>query len=126
MTLLAEEVLLESSSPAGFAVAEDGGVLCALDTTITEALRHEGAARELVRNVQDARKAAGYAISDRITILVGGSDPLLEAALTQWAEYVRNETLADAIVAGAAPVAAHHFTIELEDGRPIALAIVRR
>ncbi len=126
VTLLAEEVLLESSSPAGFAVAEDGGVLCALDTTITEALRHEGAARELVRNVQDARKAAGYAISDRITILVGGSDPLLEAALTQWAEYVRNETLADAIVAGAAPVAAHHFTIELEDGRPIALAIVRR
>ena len=66
LQLTGEEILVESSSPAGFAVAEDGGYVVALNTEITEELRREGLARDLVRTVQDARKEAGLEISDHI------------------------------------------------------------
>ncbi|MGH7263705.1 MAG: isoleucine--tRNA ligase, partial [Candidatus Rokuibacteriota bacterium] len=60
LTLSPDEVLVEAASPEGYAVAEDRGILVALDTTLTEELRREGLARELVRHVQDARKNAGF------------------------------------------------------------------
>jgi hypothetical protein len=62
------EVLVEATSPAGYAVAEGNGVLVALDTTLTPELRLEGQTRDLVRFIQDARKAAGFAITDRIHV----------------------------------------------------------
>ncbi len=66
LELTGEEILIESSSPEGFAVAEDGGYVAALNTEISEELRREGLARDLVRTVQDARKDAGLQISDHI------------------------------------------------------------
>jgi isoleucyl-tRNA synthetase len=87
------DLLVESSSAEGFASAEEGGYLVGLDTTLTDALRREGLARELIRAVQDARKQAGLEVSDRIALHVEG-DAGVEAALHEHRDYVMNETLA--------------------------------
>ena len=87
------DVLVETSSAAGYACGEDGGYLTALDTTLSQELMREGLARELVRAVQEARKQAGLAVSDRIVLGVRGS-PAVEAALLEYRDYLMTETLA--------------------------------
>jgi isoleucyl-tRNA synthetase len=126
LDLQPDELLVESSSPEGYAVAEGNGVLVALDTAITPDLEAEGLARELVRNIQDARKSAGFAIADRITLyLEGALSANLQAALENWGEYVRNETLADTLVLAEAPAEAHREALDLQE-QPLTLALVRR
>jgi isoleucyl-tRNA synthetase len=122
-----DEVLVESSSPEGYAVAEAGGVLVALDTALTPELRQEGIARELVRNIQDARKSAGFAIADRIAVHLGGvaGDDELETTVRQWGDYIRAETLADDLILDAAGEGAHTEALDL-DGRALTVGVVRR
>jgi isoleucyl-tRNA synthetase len=88
-----EDVLIETSSAAGYACAEDSGYLTAFDTTLDEDLRREGIARELIRTVQDARKLAGLDVSDRIVLGVSGSSAVGEA-LERFRDYLMSETLA--------------------------------
>jgi isoleucyl-tRNA synthetase len=116
--LLPEDVLVETSSPEGYAVAEHNGVLVALNTTVTPELRLEGAARDLVRNIQDARKNAGLAISDRIALYLsdGEQNGFLQQVTTTWSEYIKVETLATTLVVGAAPQTAHTEAVSLEEG----------
>jgi isoleucyl-tRNA synthetase len=101
-----EEVTLEPSmvevveSPrTGWAVAADGGVAFALDTEVTHELAIEGAARELVRAVNDQRKAAGLALDDRIELVVAVSPPELDEALDRAGHYatLAREVLATAV-----------------------------
>ncbi len=125
LELQPEELLVESSSPEGYAVAEGGGVLVALDTTLTPELEAEGMARELVRNIQDARKSAGFAISDRITVYLDGGDGALQNVLGTWGDYVKSETLADEIQTDAVPAGAHTETLEL-GGQSVTLGVARR
>ncbi len=126
LELLPEEVLVETSSPEGYAVAEGNGVLVALDTTVTPELRQEGLARELVRNIQDARKNAGFAIADRIVVYLGGADGgEVAAVVQQWGDYIRAETLADDLALAAPPSGAHAETLDL-DGQTITVGVVRR
>jgi isoleucyl-tRNA synthetase len=124
LELAPEAVLVESSSPTGYAVAESGGVLVALDTTVTPELRAEGLARELVRNIQDARKAAGFAIADRITVTLAGAGDELAQVAQAWGEYIRAETLADALELGEAGAGAHTEALEL-DGQSLTLGVRR-
>jgi isoleucyl-tRNA synthetase len=86
------EPLVETSSAAGFACAEGAGYLVGLETTLTEELRLEGLARELVRTVQEARKEAGLAVSDRIVLDVQGSTAIA-TALSTHRPYIETETL---------------------------------
>ncbi len=118
------ELLVEASSPTGYAVAEERGVLVALDTTLTPELKTEGLARELVRHIQDARKNAGFQIADRIVVYVaGGGD--VTAAVREWEDYLRAEVLADDLVLAEPPAGAHTETLD-HDGQPIAVGVVRR
>jgi len=87
------DLLIESTAAAGFACAEAGGYLVGLDLALTEELRQEGLARELVRSVQEARKEAGLDLSDRISLDIEGNAPVM-AALSAHREYVAAETLA--------------------------------
>jgi isoleucyl-tRNA synthetase len=120
VTLSADDVLIETSSAEGYACAEDAGYLAALDTALTDALRREGIARELVRTVQDARKQAGLEVSDRIVLGVSGS-AAVEAALAEYREFLMQETLAtawaagqsDALYRGERRFDEHYWTIEI-------------
>ncbi len=77
-------------------VIESGyGTVVALDTTVTDELRLEGVARDLVRVIQDSRKEAGYAVSDRIRLSLSGG--AAEAVLAKHADYVAGETLAEIV-----------------------------
>ncbi len=125
MELLPEELLVETSSPQGYAVAEGNGLLVALDTTLTDELREEGLARELVRNIQDARKNAGFAIADRIAVYLGGANGDMERVVQLWGDYIRAETLADDLLLAEPPAGAHAEALDL-DGRTIHVGVVRR
>ena len=92
ITFEAEDLLVETESAEGYACAESGGQLVALDTTLDNVLLREGIAREIVRTVQDGRKQAGLEVSDRIRLHVDGSS-LVSEALTEHREWIMNETL---------------------------------
>jgi isoleucyl-tRNA synthetase len=127
LVLRPEELLVEASSPAGYAVAEERGLLVALDTALTPELRDEGFARELVRHIQDARKSAAFQIADRIRVYLapesGAGD--LARVVGRWGDYVRGETLADELVLAAPPAQAHVELLE-EDGQRITIGVLRR
>jgi isoleucyl-tRNA synthetase len=95
LTIEPADLLVESAAAEGFACAEEQGFLVGLDTTLDDALRREGLARELVRAVQDARKQAGLEVADRIVLLVEG-DAAVTAAVDEHRDYLMSETLATA------------------------------
>ena len=104
----------------GYQVEREGSHAVALDLTIDEELRREGLAREIVHAVQAARKAAGLAVEDRISLTLGGDDELLEAARAHEG-YVTRETLATSISYGGeagvgqrAIIDGHELWIDLE------------
>ena len=91
-----EDVEVRSTPRQGYSVAEAGGYLVAVTTELDQALYQEGSARELVRRIQQLRKDADLAISDRIvTYVVGYGDDAahLHEVLAHFGSYVREETL---------------------------------
>jgi len=92
-----DDVLVDSKSAQGFAFAETDGMLVALDTRLDRGLILEGIAREIVRTVQDARKAAGLDISDRIRLRVESKKLDVSESLTAWRDYIAEQTLATEI-----------------------------
>ena len=87
-----EDVLIETESAEGYSSSESEGFLVALDTQLTPALREEGLAREIVRSIQDARKMAGFEVSDRIQLHVSGSAGI-DKALAKYRDWIISETL---------------------------------
>ncbi len=84
-----------------FALAEDQGWAVALDLELDDELRGEGVARELVRALNDHRKAVGLDIADRVTVVLGATDPALLAAVGAHADWIAGEVLATSLsVAG--------------------------
>jgi isoleucyl-tRNA synthetase len=96
-----QEVEVKQQSAAGYAIAQEGGYLAALETALTEELVLEGFAREVVRRVQTMRKEADFNIADTIHLRYTASERL-SRAIALWADYIRSETLSDSLEAGAA------------------------
>ena len=80
-------------------VQSDGPLVVALDPDVTDELRGEGIAREVINRVQRMRKEAGYEYTTRIRLWVSG-EPLLQRAVEAHAAFVQEETLARAIGVG--------------------------
>ena len=91
--LVAAEVLVTESPRTGWAVESQRGVTIALDVEITPALAAEGTVRDLVRVVQQARRDAGLAVSDRVDLVIGAPPEVLDAVRAHQ-EYLAGETLA--------------------------------
>lgn len=88
-TLETEDILVSYQAKDGCHVANSANALVVLDLTLTEELKREGFARDIVRNIQDARKQMGCEIMDRISIEFIGSYP------TEFRDYILDETLSD-------------------------------
>ena len=88
----------------GYQLEREGSHAVALELALDDELRREGLAREVVHAVQNARKAAGLAVEDRIALALGGDDELLAAA-REHEDYVAGETLATWRRYGDAPTA---------------------
>jgi isoleucyl-tRNA synthetase len=130
-----ESVILEPDEasvtlePApGYAAAVGDGVLVVLDTEQSPELIAEGRARELVRLIQDARKAAGFLIADRIVVGLDLPGELRDTLQTQL-PYVKQETLATTVEALPAPTPtpdgdrwSHRAEDEI-DGLPVVVAV---
>jgi isoleucyl-tRNA synthetase len=103
VTLTEDDVVITESPREGWAVASDGGETVALDLELTPQLRRAGLARETVRTVQEARKAAGYAVSDRIALWWTATDHDLAAAVREHAATIADEVLATSFTEGEPP-----------------------
>ncbi len=95
--LTPEEVLVEHVGTAGHAVARDAGAAVALVTEITAELEAEGAARELIRRINDLRKEFGFEIEDRIAVRYGGA---IARTIERFHDLVSSETLATSLSDG--------------------------
>ena len=122
--LQAEEVILLRQARGEFVVESDGEVVAALDPALTDDLRQEGLAREVVSRIQRMRRDAGYQVADRIRLWVDGDPPVLAAA-RRHADYISGETLATRLTEGPADVVTDLVQAVDLDGVRATLAIQR-
>ncbi|KUG05975.1 isoleucine--tRNA ligase [Solirubrum puertoriconensis] len=94
VTLSPEDVEIRTEDLPGWLVATDGPLTVALDVTLTDELRHEGIARELVNRLQNLRKDSGLEVQDKIRVTLGANQPELVQAVEAFGEYIRTETQA--------------------------------
>jgi len=105
INLSLEEVEISSQDIEGWLVANSNGITVALDISISEDLRQEGIARELVNRIQNIRKDSGFEVTDKIKVQLKRSGDLEEAILKN-ETYIKSETLTDSLV----------FVDDLENG----------
>ena len=92
----AENVIVERTEKEDLKVLNDGTLTVGLDTKITDSLKKEGYARDLVRGIQNLRKSSGFDITDRIKLSVSG-DAELKSAFEEFKDFIAGETLASSI-----------------------------
>ena len=117
--LVVDDVLISSEDIPGWSVASDGKVTVALDITITDALRKEGIARDFVNRVQNLRKEMGMEVLDKIQVAVERDSDFVNAALSEFSNYIQTETQAVALtlmstVAEAVPVELDDITLKVK------------
>ena len=94
-----EDIEIFSQDIPGWSVANEGTLTVALDLTITEDLRLEGIARELIRSIQTLRKESGFDITDRINVTLPENDDN-RTCLNKFSEYIASQVLANEITLG--------------------------
>jgi isoleucyl-tRNA synthetase len=109
--LNAEDIEVITDEIPGYEVAVKGNLTVALDITITEALQHEGNARELVNRIQNIRKEQGFELTDRIQVKITENE--LQQSFVEYKDYICREILADSLE--FAPDIHNGFNIEVND-----------
>jgi isoleucyl-tRNA synthetase len=94
VSLTLDDVLISSQDIPGWSVASSDGLTVALDVTLTDELKQEGIYRDLVNRIQNLRKDMGLEVQDKITIKIAKHDDLVNAALENFAHYIKTETQA--------------------------------
>ena len=108
ITLTVEDVEISSQDIPGWLVANSNGITVALDITISEALRKEGIARELVNRIQNIRKDSGFEVTDKIKVQILKNDSIEQAVIAN-ESYIKSETLTKELV----------FVSEIKNGTEI-------
>ena len=93
VALCAEDYTISSEDMEGWLVASEGQLTVALDVTITDQLRREGVARELVNRIQNLRKESGFDVTDRINVTIENL-PEVADSLASFEDYLKDQTLA--------------------------------
>ncbi|MCA1666817.1 MAG: DUF5915 domain-containing protein, partial [Thermomicrobia bacterium] len=122
-----DELLVDAVEREGYAVMEEGGYTVALDTALTPELIREGMARDLVRVIQDARKAAGLNIEDTIALWIAmdtenEDDTETRAMLDEYERYISGETLATRFTIAPVPEGAATTAVTL-GGVPLVIGL---
>jgi isoleucyl-tRNA synthetase len=119
-----EDLTVVRTASGELVVKEEGGYFAALDSVVTRELRLEGLAREVVSRVQRLRKELGFAVSDRITLFVGGGAEIQEA-VEAFQKWIADEVLALKVTVGEqfdGTHATHTFDL---DGQSVEVALER-
>ena len=115
ITLTPDDVEISSKDVPGWLVASEGIVTVALDISISETLKHEGLAREMVNRIQNLRKDTGLEVTDRINVKVGRIE-IIENVIKQNFDYIRMETLAENLNIAERSDINNGTEVELEEG----------
>ncbi|MDE7069400.1 MAG: isoleucine--tRNA ligase [Alistipes sp.] len=105
---------ITSEDMPGWLVATEGKLTVALDITVTDELRAEGTARELVNRIQNLRKDSGLEVTDRIRVEIEELESL-RPALERFADYIALQTLADKVAFAASPAGTFTVTTEVDE-----------
>ena len=97
INLSLEDVEISSQDIEGWLVANSNGITVELDITISDELREEGIARELVNRIQNLRKDSGFEVTDKIKVHLQ-KNSILEKAVTANEAYIKSETLTETLV----------------------------
>jgi len=119
-----EDVVVEREVATDWLVQSDGPLVVALDPALSDDLRHEGLAREVVNRVQRLRKEAGYDYNTRIALSISGADEVLEAA-GAFRQFIAGETLARRLETGADLADPDVREAVDIDGREVVIALKR-
>ena len=95
---LADVEIISEDIP-GWLVANEGNLTVALDITVTEELRNEGIAREIVNRIQNIRKNQGFDITDRIDVVISSNEDT-DKAVKQFSDYISRQVLANSLTIG--------------------------
>lgn len=108
---------ITSEDMPGWLVASDGPLTVALDITVTDDLKKEGVARELINRIQNLRKSSGFDVTDKIDVVIyadGADAGEIKGALSGFAGYISAQTLAKSI--DVLPLPAQDNAAEVEWG----------
>ena len=97
ITLTIEDVEISSQDIPGWLVANSNGITVALDITISDELRKEGIARELVNRIQNIRKDSGFEVTDKIKVQIQKNDTIEQAVIANLS-YIKSETLTNELI----------------------------
>ena len=95
-----EDVEIINEDIPGWLVSNEGNLTVALDVTISDELRNEGIAREIINRIQNIRKDSGLEITDRIQVVISDTE-VLKNAVIAYEEYIKSQILADSITFAA-------------------------
>ena len=96
MRIAPQDVEVITESIPGYECLTEGALTLALDVTVTDALRQEGVARELVNRIQNLRKDSGFEVTDRIAVYLEKRSEI-ESAVATFADYIKGQVLATSL-----------------------------
>ena len=123
VTVTAADFEITSEDMPGWLVASEGKLTVALDITITDELRREGVARELVNRIQNIRKESGFEVTDKIRVEIEATE-LTTPAVESFAEYIAQQTLALEVKASATPAGDKVVDSDIDES-PLKIAITK-
>ncbi|MEP3390119.1 MAG: DUF5915 domain-containing protein, partial [Reichenbachiella sp.] len=86
---------ISSQDIPGWLVASENGLTVALDIQLSDELKQEGVARDLVNRIQNLRKDSGLEVQDKIAVQLQSSDDLVNASVDSFKDYICQETQAN-------------------------------
>ena len=123
ITVTPADFEITSEDMPGWLVASEGKLTVALDITLTEELRAEGVARELINRIQNIRKDSGFEVTDKIRVEIEQKE-FAAGAIAKYAGYIASQTLAVEVKAAARPEGGVVVDSDVDD-EPIRIAVTR-
>ncbi len=123
VTVTPADFEITSEDMPGWLVASEGKLTVALDITLTDELRREGVARELINRIQNIRKDSGFEVTDKIRVEIEAKE-LVAGAIEHFADYIASQTLAVEVKASAEP--AGEVVVDSDiDEQPLKIAVTK-
>ena len=114
---------ITSEDMPGWLVASEGKLTVALDITLTDELRAEGVARELINRIQNIRKDSGFEVTDKIRVEIEQKE-LVAEAVARYADYIASQTLAVEVKSSAEPQGESAVATDIDE-EPLRIAVTR-
>ena len=123
ITVTAADFEITSEDMPGWLVTSEGKLTVALDITVTDDLRREGVARELINRIQNIRKDSGFEVTDRSRVEIEAKEAVV-GAVAAYADYIGQQTLARDVRTAALPEG--EFVVDSEiDEEPLKIAVTK-